>query len=464
MKIKVPEKLEFLLYPKRFKIAFGGRGGAKTVTFSKVLASLAMQKKLRILCIREFMNSIDDSVHSALKEEIVNMKMEHFYTPTNNQITGANGSVFRYASLSRNLASIKSKHDFDIAWVEEAETITQKSLDVLIPTLRKSGSEIWMSFNPDDEFGAVYSLIKPYLDEIRSKGFFEDENNYIAKVNLPDNPFAPRELVEASKKMKRDDLKKWLHIYGGEVYSDYTESIIQPEWIDAAIDAHKKLKFEPMGVKSMGFDPADTGSDAKSVIMRHGSVITHGLKWSDGEIPEAIDTAFTCAYDWRAEHIIYDADGLGVAVKVGLKPRIEGKNIKVTAYRGNSVVNNPGEIYKEDITHKNQFLNRRAQRFWLLRDRFEATYNAIKKGLYTDPDQLISLSSDLEDLDVLKSELIKIRRKKGQNSFIQIESKEDMRKRGVKSPNMADALNMSFDNPPPLAHVEPLTFTSEFAA
>jgi phage terminase large subunit len=462
MEIELPPKLEFLIYPKRFKIAFGGRGGAKTVTFAKVLLAKGMQSKIRVLCLREFQSSIDDSVHSALKEEIVNMGMEHHYRVTNNMIEGINGTLFKYAALSRNPESIKSKHDFDIAWIEEAETVTQKSLDILFPTIRAAGSEIWMSFNPDDEFGAVYSLVKPHIDEIRSKGFYADEDYHIVKINLEDNPFAPEELKHASDLMKREDPKKWLNIYGGEVYSDYKQSIIQPEWFDAAIDSHIKLKFQPMGVKSLGFDPADTGSDAKAVMMRHGSVITHGKMWSDGQIPEAIDIAFECAYDWRAEHIVYDNDGLGRAIKVGLAPRIQGKNIEVTPYGGNDAVDDPGVIYKEDKINRDTFRNKRAQYYWALRDRFEDTYNAINKGIYTDPEKMISISSDLEDLDVLKSELIKIERKRGQNSFIQIESKIDMARRGVKSPNMADALVMCFANPAPIPETINLEFESDW--
>jgi len=467
MTIQLPSQFEFLFKPKRIKVAFGGRGGAKTVSVAKSLLTIAASERKKVLCLREFMNSIDDSVHSALKTEVETLGLSSLFTSTNNQITSETGSVFKYASLSRNLASIKSKHDFDIAWIEEAETITEKSLDVLIPTIRKEGSELWFTFNPDDEFGPVYSkFVKPYLDDIRRQGFYEDEHLYVVKVNLDDNPFAPPELVEESALMKKTNLKKWLHIYGGEVFSDYSDSIIQPEWVDAAIDAHIKLRFQPQGVKSMGFDPADSGADAKAVMLRHGSVITKGLKWSDGELPEAIDRAFELAYDWRTEFIVYDSDGIGRGVKVGLEPRIVGKNIEVYPYGGNDSVDNREEIYAGDKSNRNTFRNKRAQYYWLLKDRFEATYNAIEKGIYTDPDKMISLSSDLEDLDVLKSELVKIERKKGQNSYIQIESKEDMRKRGVRSPNMADALVMCFANPEPmtdnLSTLQNMTFSSEF--
>jgi len=464
VKIEIPAKLQFLFRPKRLKIAFGGRGGYKTVSFSKALLFLAHKERKSILCLREFMNSIDDSVHSTLKAEVDNLDMADRFKVTNNQIENIhNDSLFRYGSLARNLPSLKSRHGIDIAWVEEAETITQKSLDVLFPTIRKPDSEIWMSFNPDDEFGAVYhTFVKPHLDIIRSQGFYEDENIYIVKTSLEDNPFAPVGMLEESARLKKDNLKKWLHIYGGEVFSDYRESIIQPEWVDAAIDAHLKLKFPAQGVKVTAFDPADTGKDAKAQMFRHGSVITEGRQWSEGELPEAIDKAFSRAYDLRMEQFVYDATGIGRGVKVGLEKRIEGKNLEVIPFEGAAKVDLPEEKYAADKSNRDTFKNKRAQYFWKLRDRFEATFNAIKKGLYTDPDNLISISSEVEDLDILKSELVKIRRKIGQNAYIQIESKEDMLKRGVKSPNMADALSMVFANPAPFTAVPDIQFLSEF--
>lgn len=460
-RITIPEKLKFLFLPKRLKIAFGGRGGYKTVSFAKSLLFLAAREKKRVLCLREFMNSIDDSVHSTLKAEVETLNMSHLFKVTANQIEGRNGSLFRYASLARNLPSLKSKYGVDIAWVEEAETITQRSLDVLFPTIRKNRSEIWMSFNPDDEFGAVYhTLVKPHLDTIRSQGFYEDEDMYIVKTSLDDNPFAPEGMLSESARMKKDNLKKWLHIYGGEVFSDYRESIIQPEWVDAVIDAHKKLGFPAQGMKVLAFDPADTG-DAKAVMFRHGEVVTQGFQWTYDELPEAIDIAFDRAYEWRAEQLIYDATAIGRAVKVGLKKRIEGKNIEVIGFEGAASVDRPEDIYADYKSNKDTFRNRRAQRYWNLRDRFEATFNAIEKGLYTDPDNLISISSEVEDLDVLKSELVKIQRKIG-SSYIQIKSKEDMKKEGIKSPNMADTLMMLWDNKPPHTIMPILNFTSEF--
>jgi phage terminase large subunit len=449
VEIELPNKFQALFKPKRIKIFYGGRGGAKSVSFAKALLFRCHREKTRVLCMREFMNSMDDSVHSMLAEEIETMQMGDKLKAQANQINGSNGSAVRYAQLARNLASIKSKHAFDIGWIEEAETVTQRSLDVLIPTLRKENSELWISFNPSEEDGAVYSeYIKPHEDIIERQGFYEDEHLYVCKVGLDDNPFAPQELIDASAAMKKQAYKKWLHIYGGYPNTNYEDSIIQPEWFEAAIDAHLKLKtIKAEGVKSLGFDPADNGADAKATALRHGSLVTHIYEWDDGELPDAIDKAFMQAYDLRADFLVYDADGLGAGVKVGLEKRIEGKSLVVDAYRGGARVDNPDVKYA-DSTNKNIFKNKRAQYWWLLRDRFEATYNAINHGVYSDPDLLISLKSDIPHLKALKSELTRVKRKTSNNSSIQLESKDDMRKRGVHSPNLGDALVMCFANSP----------------
>lgn len=418
-----------------------------------------------VLCLREFQNSIDDSVHSALKEEIEVMDMTNFYTYTNNGIDGINGSKFRYAQLARNLASIKSKHGFKIAWVEEASVMSAKSLEFLVPTIRKSGSELWFSLNLDDEEGAVYcEYIRPHLKAIEKNGFYEDDDVYIRKINMDENPFAPAELIRESEKMKEKNYKKWLHVYNGDPNTNFEDAIMQPEWVNAAVDAHKKIQgWEAMGIKSVGFDPADEGKDAKALVLRHGSIITKCIQWDTGDIDKAVDKAFQFADDWRADALVYDSDGLGAGVKVGLDKRIEGKRIDVSAFYGNAKVDNPYEDYDltgdKRRTMKDMFKNKRSQYIRLLADRFERTYNAVENGVWSDPETMISLSSDIEDLDQLKSELSRWQRKKGNNTFYQVESKQDMKGRGYESPNMSDGLGYCFANPPPKPVYEELTFT-----
>ncbi|WP_238149052.1 phage terminase large subunit [Arsenophonus endosymbiont of Aleurodicus floccissimus] len=158
--------------PKRIKVYFGDRGGMKTVSFAKIALITAAMYKRRFLCLREFMNSIEDSVHAVLHAEVATLGLQARFRVRNSYIEGINAFIFKYGQLARNIASIKSKHDFDVAWVEEAETVSEKSLDTLIPTIRKPGSELWFSFNPAEENGAVYQrFVKPYKAIIDTQGY-----------------------------------------------------------------------------------------------------------------------------------------------------------------------------------------------------------------------------------------------------------------------------------------------------
>lgn len=452
MQIRLPSKFQPMFKAKRIKCYFGGRGGAKTESFARVALVMASQGR-RFLCLREFLNSIDDSVHSILKALIDGERFGGFDI-LNNEIRHTSGGGFKYGQLARNLSSIKSKHDFDVAWIEEAETVTAESIEVLEPTIRKSGSELWYSFNPAREDGAVYSkYVVPYLDSVLRDGFYENSDIYVCKVGLEDNPWAPDELIKSSDRMRADNYDLWCHVWGGEPRRDLDDVVIQPKWIDAAIDAHKKLNFDAVGVRSMGFDPADEGKDEKAVCLRHGSVISKVSSWIKGDISDAINRAFSYADDWRAEFIIFDADGLGAGVKVGLDKRVEGKSVTVEAYHGGSSVDDPESTYMENRTNRQTFKNKRAQYWWKLRDRFEATYRAVEKGQYINPEDLISIDSDgVDDMRLLKSELSRPLRKRTNNSQIQLESKPDMANRGAMSPNMADAVVMAFANSAPIPH------------
>ena len=470
MKIKIPDKLEFLFKPKRVKVIYGGRVGAKTVNIARALLYFGAEDKKRILCLREFMNSIDDSVHGTFNEQVDLMGMNHLYEIMHNKINCNSGTIIRYDNFARNINSVKGKDNFDYYWVEEAETAAQKSLDILEPTARKETSEIWISFNPEDEFGPVYKkYVKPYIDSITALGYYEDDQIYVCKTSIYDNPFASQKSIDICEELKKNDYKKWLWVYGGEPYADYQDSIIQPEWFDACVDLHIKLGFDPVGVKSQGFDIADTG-DAKATYHRHGSVITHSDRWTDGELPDAIDRAFGHAESNKSEFQVYDEGGMGVSMKVYQAKVTTNKRIEIIPYNGASSVDFPDELYteykgqpeKDKKTNKDTFRNKRSQYYTYLADRFEAGYYALTKGIYTDPEKLISLSSELTNLDILKSELIKIKRIVGNNSFVQIQSKKDALKEGIKSPNDADALKMCFANPAPSPVITRLEIVSEF--
>lgn len=155
--IQLHKKFRGLLEPHRYKIARGGRGGLKSWQFARALLILASEKRLRILCTREVQKSIKDSVHKLLQDQIEELGLTPLYTVTENEITGLNGSLFIFQGLAQHtVKSIKSFEGIDIVWIEEAETVSKFSWEILIPTIRKEGSEIWISFNPELDTDETY--------------------------------------------------------------------------------------------------------------------------------------------------------------------------------------------------------------------------------------------------------------------------------------------------------------------
>ncbi len=177
-----PDKLDFLFQPHRYKVAYGGRGSGKSWGFARALLLQASNKPLRILCAREIQRSIRQSVHQLLTDQIQALGLGPFYEVLESEIRGINGSLFSFTGLANNtVESIKSFEGVQIVWCEEAQTISRKSWDILIPTIRKPDSEIWVSFNPNIDTDDTYQrfVVEP------------PENAKVVKVNWTDNPWFP---------------------------------------------------------------------------------------------------------------------------------------------------------------------------------------------------------------------------------------------------------------------------------
>ena len=450
MRVQVAEKFRPLYKPKRYKIFYGGRGAAKSWEFAKALAIKAAQEKIRVLCARQLQGTIKDSVLKLLSDSFDRTELTNRFNVQGNAIQGSNGSDFLFKGLWNNTTSIKSTENVGVCWIEEAEDVTNDSWDTLIPTIRTPGSEIWISFNPKHEQDDTYQrFIAPYINELNKDGFYEDDRFYICKVNYWDNPwFKGTELEDEMLDDKKKNPRRYLNIWEGFPVADYGDAIIEPEWVEAAVNGHEKLKYKPSGLKITGFDVADEGKDAKAAIDRYGSLVTKVDMWLEGDIDDGINRAFEQAYENRSDILVYDSVGVGSGVKVGLDKRIAGRNIEVVGFSGGASVRYPNEKYQDDKKNKDTFRNLRAQYWWNLRDRFYKTYLAVVKGEYHNPDDMIFLSPDLKHLAILKDELCRVQRKRSGGDKIQVESKTDMVKRKMKSPNLADALVYTFANPP----------------
>lgn len=193
MLAEFPDKLRPLFEPHRYKVAHGGRGGAKSWGFARALLIKGAERPLRILCTREIQKSIKDSVHKLLGDQIQSLGLGKFYEVQNAVIRGANGTEFLFAGLSDLTAeSIKSFEGVDIVWCEEAQAISKRSWDILIPTIRKDGSEIWVSMNPELDTDETWQrfVLNPAPDSV------------VIAINYPDNPWFPEVLEKERQHAK----------------------------------------------------------------------------------------------------------------------------------------------------------------------------------------------------------------------------------------------------------------------
>ena len=184
-----PKKLQFLFDPYRYKVAYGGRGSGKSWSMARALLLQASNKPLRILCAREVQRSIKQSVHTLLNDQIQALGLGPLYEVLETEIRSRSGSSFSFTGLATNtVESIKSFEGCDVVWIEEAQTVSKKSWDILIPTIRKPDSEIWVSFNPNIDTDDTYQrfVVEP------------PENAKVVKVNWQDNPWFP-EVLETER-------------------------------------------------------------------------------------------------------------------------------------------------------------------------------------------------------------------------------------------------------------------------
>lgn len=261
---RFPAKLRFLFQPKRYKVLYGGRGAAKSWGVARALLIMAMQKKLLILCAREFQNSIEDSVHKLLSDQIEKMGLSSFYTIKDKEIEGANGSRFIFRGLKMNISSIKSFEAVDIVWVEEAQTVSKNSWEVLIPTIRKNGSEIWVTFNPLLEEDDTY------------RRFVVDTppNAIVVKINWSDNPFFDADggiLRDAMEHSRNTDPDAWLNVWEGHCRQTLDGAIYAKELRETtAQNRITKVPYDPIKPVSTVWDLGFSDATAIWFVQRIG--------------------------------------------------------------------------------------------------------------------------------------------------------------------------------------------------
>lgn len=441
-----PALRSFWAKPSRYKILYGGRASSKSWDAAANAVRMANFCKVKFLCTRQFQNKIEESVYSLLKIQIERFGLKSRFTILNNKIIcHATGSEFLFYGIQRNLDEIKSIESVDVLWIEEAHSITREQMEILEPTIRKEGSEIWIIFNPNIITDYVYDHYVTY----------PQPDSIVRLVNYDENPFLSETMLKQIHHLRDTDYEAYEHIYLGKPKGNDDSSIIKLKWIQAAIDAHKVLGMSGSGQGVVGYDVADDGGDTCATVTQKGGIAFDLDEWSAAE--DELLKSSTRAYNTARQHqarIRYDSIGVGAQCGAKFAEINEARSndqgyvcIEYAKFNaGSKDLIRPDDYYSEHdkIRNRDKFANLKAQAWWLVADRFKNTYDAVTNGTAYDEDQLISISSDLPKLDKLIKELSTPLKDIDNNGRDKVESKKDLKKRGVDSPNLADAFIMAY--------------------
>ena len=275
--IEFPDPFQPLFQPARYKVFYGGRGAGRSWSCARALLLMGVAKQLRILCARETQLSIADSVHKLLGEQVDILELSSFYDVQKSRIIGANGTEFLFKGIKHNPQEIKSTEGVDVAWVEEAQAVSENSWNILIPTIRKDNSEIWITFNPGEEADPTYQrfVLNPPPGAV------------VKKVNWHDNPWLPKVLRDEMEYLRRVDYDAYLHVWEGE-----------PRTISDAVIFKGKFTVEPF----------DTPTDARFYF---------GADWGFSQDPTTLVRAFV-----RDKSLYIDHEAYGIGVDIDKTPAL----------------------------------------------------------------------------------------------------------------------------------------------
>lgn len=434
--VEIPKLLlKFLELDARFKIAFGGRGGGKTESIARMLAMRGARQKQRAFCTRQTMKSIEDSVHSTIKKSISALGADDLYRITDTRIKHiSNGSDFIYGQMGSNITSMKSKDEVDVGWIEEAEDVSAKALEVFTPSVRAKNSEIWISLNIKDIEGAVYQqFIEPHFEHLEKHRFYYTPNVYdengdmvepgllIIWVNLDDNPLAPGELRAESNKMKRDNFKRWKHIYGGYPELETSDrNIIQA---DDVLEAQKNVVNNEGAPLIIGVDPARYGKDDTAIIRRKGRSAYSLAKFSKQSTMATAGRIAIAIKIEKPDMVFIDVGGLGAGVYDRLEEMGYGDVITAVNFGGKA-------------TNPDRAFDKRSEMWMDMRDWLESE---LPVSIPDDTKLTNDLTTPLHE--VLSDGRTKLESKKVMAARLAKEGKRSF------SPDAGDALALTFAFP-----------------
>jgi len=299
-KIEFPPKLQTLFRPSRYKVLWGGRGAAKSWGIARALLVKAAEKPLRVLCAREVQKTITDSVYKLLVDQITVMGLQNFFRVTEAQIRGINGSEFFFAGIrGQSVVNLKSYEGVDICWVEEAQVVTKRSWDVLIPTIRKESSEIWISFNPD------LDTDETYVRFVQSP----PKDSQVTFMSWRDNPWFPEVLKREKDYLQSRDELSYRNVWEGECRAAVDGAIYSQEVAKLTLDGRfRPVPYDPMLSVHTVWDLGWNDKMSIGLVQRMGSEvrIIDYIEDSHLTLADYIETLEQNTYRWGYDYLPHD--------------------------------------------------------------------------------------------------------------------------------------------------------------
>jgi phage terminase large subunit len=390
---------------RRNKLYYGGRAGGKSYAFADCLLLLGREKKLFIACVREVQNSIKDSVYKLLKDraEYYELVDYRFYEDRiENVITGTR---FTFKGLKdQNSQNIKSLEGVDICWVEEGQTISKNSWDILNPTIRKPNSEIWISMNRQEENDPIWKAVAAH----------PDDKTYVCKVNYYDNPHCPEEMKYLAEKTKQENLDDYEHIWLGAPVNQGDTKLISAKDVRNAQTQKILTSSSPLII---GVDIARFGDDKTVLCYRKGRYCFKLKEYSKVDTVELANILTAIIKEETPARIFLDMGNTGAGVYDILKDRGFSKVVRGINFGGKAINND-------------RYFNKRAE-MW-------AEANEWLKS--EQPVQLV-------DDDELLDDLCSVNKMYDSSGRLQLESKDKVKERIGRSPDKADAFVLTFAEP-----------------
>ena len=320
--VRFPKIFRPLDEPYRYKVMWGGRGSAKSWSVARKLLIRGLEKNIRVLCTRELQKSIKQSVHKLLSIQIEMLGLTKFYTITNDKILGLNGTEFIFLGVKHNTEEIKSTEAIDICWIEEGHNLTEASWDIIDPTIRQAGSEIWITYNTRFKF-----------DHLHKTFVINDPppDSWVCQINHDDNPYFPEVLQTQMETMKVRDYEKYLHIWEGKL-KQLAEGAIFGKQIT---QVHKdgRLCSIPIQKNCEVMTFMDLGKNDETAIwfMQRVGLEYHFIDYFQGRLEEVEHyTRFIRGTDYLySMHFMpHDADHDRLGMKRNIKQQFEDGGVK----------------------------------------------------------------------------------------------------------------------------------------